>query len=210
MKNIFLIAICTIFIGSCSLDREPETTLSDVNFWRSETDLRGACNRLYIDLPGFLTGRGHDLRSEELIGNTPDEISSGNRSVPETDKEWTDPYNKIGICNNIIIKGENVDIAENIKNRWLAEARFFRAFYYFDLVRKYGDVPLILKVFNNTSDPDIKKARDSRETVIQQCYKDLDFAAQWLPDIDKLSDNTNWGRVSRSAALGMIVRYWSL
>ncbi len=206
MKNIFLIAICTIFIGGCSLDREPETTLSDVNFWRSETDLRGACNRLYIDLPGFLTGRGHDLRSEELIGNTPDEISSGNRSVPETDKEWTDPYNKIGICNNIIIKGENVDITENIKNRWLAEARFFRAFYYFDLVRKYGDVPLILKVFNNTSDPDIKKARDSRETVIQQCYKDLDFAAQWLPDIDKLSDNTNWGRVSRSAALGMIVR----
>lgn len=131
MKNIFLIAICTIFIGSCSLDREPETTLSDVNFWRSETDLRGACNRLYIDLPGFLTGRGHDLRSEELIGNTPDEISSGNRSVPETDKEWTDPYNKIGICNNIIIKGENVDIAENIKKPMVSRSPFLPRFLLF-------------------------------------------------------------------------------
>ena len=206
MKKIYLLLVSVIMISSCSLDREPETTLSDVNFWRSETDLRGACNRLYIDLPGFLTGRGHDLRSEELIGTTPDPISSGNRSVPETDKDWTDPYIKIGVCNNIIFKGEKIDIAEDIKNRWLAEARFFRAFYYFDLVRKYGDVPLILKVFSNTTDPDITKGRDSRETVIEQCYKDLEFAAQWLPDIDKLSDDANWGRVSRSAALGMMVR----
>lgn len=125
MKNIFLLLIGALLVSSCSLDREPETTLSDVKFWRSEADLRGACNRLYIDLPGFLTGRGHDLRSEELIGNTPDEISSGNRSIPETDKEWTDPYNKIGVCNNIIVKGENIDINETTKNRWLAEAHFF-------------------------------------------------------------------------------------
>lgn len=204
MKNIFLLLVSAILISSCSLDREPETTLSDVDFWKSETDLRAACNRLYIDLPGFLTGRGHDLRSEELIGNTPDKISSGSRNVPETDDEWTGPYKKIGICNNIIIKGEKVTATETAKNRWLAEARFFRAFYYFDLVRKYGDVPLILKIFTTTTDPEITKARDSRETVIQQCYKDLDFAAQWLPDIDKTAND--WGRVSRSAALGMIVR----
>lgn len=111
---------------------------------------------------------------------------------------------KIGICNNIVIKGEKVIATEAVKNRWLAEARFFRAFYYFDLVKKYGDVPLILKIFTTTTDPDITKSRDSRETVIQQCYKDLDFASQWLPDIDKTAND--WGRVSRSAALGMIVR----
>ncbi len=204
MKNIFLLFVSAIFISSCSLDREPETTLSDRDFWRSEADLRGACNRLYIDLPGFLTGRGHDMRSEELVGTTPDNISSGNRSIPETDADWTDPYNKIGVCNNIIAKGAHIDIAEGTKNRWLAEAHFFRAFYYFDLVKKYGDVPLILKVFTNTSDPEIKKGRDPRETVIQQCYTDLDFAAQWLPDVDQTSND--WGRVSQSAALGMIVR----
>lgn len=123
------------------MDREPETTLSDVDFWKSENDLRAACNRLYIDLPGFLTGRGHDLRSEELIGNTPDKISSGSRSIPETDDEWTGPYKKIGICNNIVIKGEKVIATEAVKNRWLAEARFFRAFYYFDLVKNMETSP---------------------------------------------------------------------
>ena len=207
MKKIYLLLTSAILcLGSCSLDREPETTLSDVNFWRSETDLRGACNRLYIDLPGFLTGRGHDLRSEELIGTTPDDISSGSRNVPEESTDWSDPYNKIGVCNNIIIKGGQAPIDESARNRWLAEAYFFRAYYYFDLVKKYGDVPLILKVFENTTDPEITKGRDSRETVIQQCYTDLNFAATWLPDIDEVSSSSDWGRVSRSAALGMLVR----
>lgn len=207
MKKIFLLLTTAIFcFSNCSLDRETETTLSDINFWRSETDLRGACNRLYIDLPGFLTGRGHDLRSDEMIGTTPDEISSGSRNIPEKSTDWSDPYNKIGVCNNIIIKGEQTPIDEDIRNRWLAEARFFRAYYYFDLVKKYGDVPLILKIFESTTDPDIFKGRDSRETVIQQCYTDLNFAAKWLPDIDDLSSDSDWGRVSRSAALGMLVR----
>ena len=70
------------------------------------------------------------------------------------------------------------------RNRWVAEAYFFRAYNYFELVKKYGDVPLILKVFNSTSDADVVRARDSRETVIQQCYDDLEFALEWLPDID--------------------------
>ena len=206
IKKIYSLLVCVILISSCSLDKEPETTLTDPGFWKTETDLRGACNRLYIDLPGFLTGRGHDLRSEELLGTTPDVISSGSRGVPEKSSDWTDPYNKIGVCNNIIIKGGEAPIDEASKNRWIAEARFFRAFYYFDLVKKYGDVPLILKVFTNTTDPEIKKGRDPRETVIQQCYSDLEFACEWLPDIDKLSDNSNWGRVSRSAALAMTIR----
>lgn len=206
IKKIYSLLICVILVSSCSLDRDPETTLTDPKFWKTEKDLRGACNRMYIELPGFLDGRGHDLRSEELIGTTPDPISSGSRAVPESSSDWTGPYNRIGVCNNIIIKGETAPIAQAVKNRWIAEARFFRAFHYFDLVKKYGDVPLILKIFTDVSDPEITKGRDPRETVIQQCYEDLEFACEWLPEIDELSNVANWGRVSRSAALAMITR----
>lgn len=206
IKKLYSLLICMILVSSCSLDKEPETTLTDPVFWKTEADLRGACNRMYIELPGFLTGRGHDLRSEEMMGTTPDDISSGSRSIPEKAPDWTDPYTKIGVCNNIIIKGGTAPIDEADKNRWLAEAYFFRAFHYFDLVKKYGDVPLILKIFTNTSDPEIKRARDPRETVIQQCYADLEFAYKWLPEIDELTDVSNWGRVSQSAALAMITR----
>lgn len=202
MKKIYLLLMATLLITGCTLDREPETSLPDLNFWKSENDLRAACNRLYIDLPGF----SHDKRSDELVGPNQDGVSSGNRSVPGTSDDWKKPYDKIGVCNNIIIKGETAPISQEAKNRWLAEARFFRAYHYFDLVKKYGDVPLILKVFENTTDPDIKRARDPRETVIQQCYTDLEFALEWLPKIDKLRSEADWGRVSQSAALGMIVR----
>ena len=202
MKKIYLLLIVTFLVAGCTLNREPETSLADPNFWKSEKDLRGACNRLYIDLPGF----SHDKRSDELVGPNQDVVSSGNRSVPGTSGDWTDPYKKIAICNNIIIKGEITPVSEEARNRWIAEARFFRAYHYFDLVKKYGDVPLILKVFGNTTDPAIKRARDPRETVIQQCYTDLEFALQWLPKIDALKSESDWGRVSQSAALGMIVR----
>lgn len=206
MKKLYTLLLGAVILGSCSLDKYPETTLGDTNFWRSEVDLRGACNRLYIDLPGFLEGAGHDLRSDELVGKTPDGISSGNRTVDAKSKDWSDPYNKIGVCNNIIVKGERAQFAEARKNRYLAEAHFFRAYHYFDLVKKYGDVPLVLKVFSSPYDPDVTRGRDPRETVIQQCYTDLDFAAKWLPEIDETDNDKDWGRVSRSAALAMIVR----
>lgn len=203
MKKIYSLLFSALLLTNCTLDREPETSMADNNFWTSESFLRGACNRLYIDLPGF----SHDKRSDELVGTNQDGVSSGNRSVPGTSSDWTDPYNKIGRCNNIISKaGASESFSQDVKDRWMAEAYFFRAYHYFDLVKKYGDVPLILKVFDNVSDPEIFKGRDPRETVIQQCYEDLEFAVEHLPSIDKLKDEKNWGRVSQSAALGMIVR----
>ena len=189
-------------LASCELDRLPETTLADNNFWQSETDLRGACNKLYVDLPGF----SHDTRADDVIGTAANSTSSGNWNVPATAGDWTQPYQKIAVCNNIIAKGEQAPLLEAQKNRWMAEAYFFRAYHYFDLVKKYGDVPLILKAFDSTSDPDIKMARTPREEVIQQCYSDLAFAEANLPDIDDVKSDADWGRVSKSAARGLLVR----
>lgn len=203
MKKIYFLLVPVLFgLYGCELDRKPVTVLTDSNFWKSETDFRGACNRLYIDLSGF----GHDYRSDEIIGNTQNSISSGNWSVPGTSGDWTDSYNRIGVANNIIVKIGASQKEEAVKNRWMAEAYFFRAYNYFELVKKYGDVPLVLKAFTSTDDPDIKKERTPREQVILQCYQDLEFAYEWLPDIERLSGENDWGRVSKSAALGMMTR----
>ena len=191
-----------MLLTSCELDRLPETTLADNTFWQSETDLRGACNKLYVDLPGF----DHDRRADDIIGTAANGTSSGNWSLPSTAGDWTNPYNRIGVCNNIITKGAEAPLSDAQKNRWLAEAYFFRAFHFFDLVKKYGDVPLILKAFDSTSDPDIKMARTPREEVILQCYSDLKFAEEWLPEIDAVSSDADWGRVSKSAARALMMR----
>ena len=209
MKQNILKTVCAagavcgmMLLTSCELDRLPETTLADNTFWQSETDLRGACNKLYVDLPGF----DHDRRADDIIGTSANGTSSGNWSLPSTAGDWTNPYNRIGVCNNSIAKGAVAPLTDGQKNRWIAEAYFFRAFHFFDLVKKYGDVPLILKAFDSTTDPDIKMARTPREEVIQQCYSDLKFAETWLPEIDAVSSDADWGRVSKSAARALMMR----
>ncbi|MDD2306286.1 MAG: RagB/SusD family nutrient uptake outer membrane protein [Prolixibacteraceae bacterium] len=203
MRKIYysLMLLSILFLASCDLTREPETTFTDNSFWKTDKDLGGADNRLYNLLSGF----SHDTRSDELVKTSADNTSSGSWTVPSTSSNWTDPYYRIFTANNIIGKGSNALLSDNVKNRWLAEAYFFRAYYHFELVQKYGDVPMMLKAIENTDDPMLLSTRTPREEVIQQCYKDLDFAVQWLPTITNLPAS-DWGRVTRSAALAMKVR----
>lgn len=198
-----LIGATGLMLSGCDLDMTPETTLTDANYWNTESDLRGACNRFYQQLGGSLGGFSHDYRSDELRGNSANGTSDGSRTVPNTSGDWTDPYWRIFISNNILEKGLKANVTEEVRDRYFAEARFFRAFHYFELVKKYGDVPLLLKAVNNTDDPELKMGRTPREDVIQQCIEDLKFASEHLPDIDHVD---SWGHVSRSAALAMLVR----
>lgn len=215
MKKISLtLIISTLLLASCELDRLPETTFTDTAFWKSEGDLRGACNRLYSEDPSnaserinYLPGFSHDTRSDELVQVSPNKISAGTSWKVESadNANWRDPYRRIYVSNNIIDKSVTVKATEEVKNRWLGEARFFRAYNYFDLVKKYGGVPLILKSFDSTDDSEVTKGRNTREEIIAQCYEDLEFAAKWLPTRKSLPE-ADWGRVTRSSALGLIAR----
>lgn len=199
-----------VMMASCDLDMTPESTMTDVAYWKSETDLRGACNRFYEQLNGnndLGGGFSHDYRSDELNNNGgANSTSAGSWTIPSTNGSWTDAYWRIFIANNILEKSVRANVTEDVLNRYQAEARFFRAFYYFELVKKYGDVPLLLKAINNTTDPALEMPRTPREEVMQQVYEDLEFAAQWLPDIDSKEITGHWGHVAKQAATAMIVR----
>lgn len=210
MNRIFgfsLLAAMLITMGSCSLNMKPESTMTDAAYWKTEGDLRGACNRFYEQMNGnndLGTGFSHDYRSDELSNNgKANSTSAGSWQVPSTNGAWTDAYWRIFIANNIIEKAPRADVSEYVLNKYLAEARFFRAYFYFELVKKYSDVPLLLKAINDTQDPDIKMARTPRAEIIAQVYDDLEYAVKWLPDIDHID---KWGRASSDAALAMIAR----
>ena len=204
---IFSLTCLTFAWTGCDnlLDVTPETDFSDVDFWKTENDLSGASIRLYQQLT-FTT---QDLRSDEWVSRNANSTSMGSRTIPTTSADWTDAYQRIFTANNILEKAVTANVEEQVLNKYLGEARFFRAWYYFDLVCKYGDVPLLLKTFSSTTDPDLKMGRTPRETVIQQCYADLEFAAEWLPtraDMESVTDEFERRFVTRSAALGLMVR----
>ena len=209
MKNLhkyLMLGALTLSVTACELDMMPETSMTDASYWKTEGDLRGACNRFYEQMNGsndLGDGFKHDYRSDELTTGGANSISAGNVQVPTTNGAWTDAYWRIFIANNILEKAPRADVSEETLNKYLAEARFFRGYYYFELTKKYGGVPLMLKAVNNTSDPDLMMPRASRADVIKQVYEDLEFAQTWLPDIDKLD---KWGHAASQAATAMIAR----
>ncbi len=204
------IGAVALTMASCNLDLTPESTMTDASYWQSETDLRGACNRFYQQLNGDNAlggGFSHDYRSDELNNNgSANSTSDGSWTVPSTSGSWTNSYWRIFISNNILEKASRASVTGDVLNRYLAEARFFRAYYYFELVKKYGDVPLLLKAINETTDPALEMGRTPREEVLKQVYEDLEFAATWLPDIDNNEITSNWGHVARQSATAMIAR----
>ncbi|HBK32232.1 MAG TPA: RagB/SusD family nutrient uptake outer membrane protein, partial [Porphyromonadaceae bacterium] len=209
-KSLFIFSIWCLAVAwiGCDdmLNVTSKTDFTDDNFWKTETDLKAACNRLYQQFSPL----DYDLRADDQVGRfNPNEISNGSWSIPAQSGDWTNSYACIFTANNILVKAGNAPISESILNRYLSEARFFRAWYYFELVCKYGDVPLVIKPFAGTTDPELKMPRTPRETVIQQCYDDLLFAAEWLPtraDMEAVNDEFDRRRITRSSALALIVR----
>lgn len=185
---------------SCDLDRFPETDLSDSSFWSTAKDLQDACNYLYTLLPGV---NYDDNRSDDTFGTQPNSVSDGSWIVPNSDNAWRNPYRMIRAANNILENGINVPESAT-RNRFLGEARFFRAWAYFDLVSKYGDVPLLMKTVDYDG-AELTSPRTSREIVLDSIYADLDYAFQVLPTFKELG-NSGYGRISKSAAYSLKAR----
>jgi len=194
------LAIATL-LGSCAkLERLPETTFSDSNYWNTEVDLQNAANRLYQQMGGHAI----DNRADDNTNQAIDAISTGNRSIPSTDGNWSNPYDMIFTANNILEKGVKAKVSDAIRNRYFAEARFFRAYAYSMLIEKYGDVPLVLRTLA-INDPELKMPRTARATVAKAIYDDLDFATTWLPTRAALPA-AQYGRITKSTAWALKAR----
>jgi hypothetical protein len=95
-----------------------------------------------------------------------------------------------------------IGLAEAMKNRMLGEVYFLRAFYYFDLVNNFGDVPLLIQPLTNFEEAYSVARRESKEKIWTQISEDLAQAKSLLPN-GKYSDNTEKWRVSKGAVTAM-------
>lgn len=196
-KRYLAILLISLVYSGCKLDRFPETSFSEVNFWNTEADLINASNTMYVIL-GQMTPYAPDNRADDNTGQNVNSVSSGNRTIPNTSDDWNRPYDMIFTANNILEKGGRAKVADGIRNRYFAEARFFRAYAYFSLLQKFGGVPLVQKVLDINS-PELTMPRADRNAIVQQIYDDLDFAAISLPSRAALAA-TEYGRVTKSTA----------
>ncbi len=204
MKYTYL-KICTIsflILAGCEngLDLVPKDAVSDVSFWKTSEDFKRAANNLYNSLPGFSYA---DNQSDITTAASPNSISNGTLQTSETDAIWNDAFVYIRACNIILSKAKESSIAADLKPV-VAEAKFFRAFNYWKLFVRYGEVPIIDKELDIKDELLYAPRATSKETV-DFILKDLDEAIPSLPNKSKLASG-DMGRITDAAGIALKAR----
>ena len=209
-------ALSTILLtASCKkdfLDVQPQAQQPSAEFWKTPDDALKGVNAIYANLRSWnniafnaicIESTGSD---EADKGSTPTDATFFNLydtfTVTATQGAlkdfWTGQYQNINICNQLLDNIAGITMDETLKARYIAEAKFVRAYSYFRLVRAYGRVPLRLHIAIDPSEYNIPQSETA--DVYAQIEKDLTEAAAVLPQSYPASD---LGRATKGAALGM-------
>jgi hypothetical protein len=216
MKKIFflMLMICTIAVfESChELDLIPTDRETEATFWDKPEDAFNVLNTIYENMYSseyFFyneTLSDNAFNKSEVDGSNSRNIAEGsyNASHKRITDEWGYHYTGIRKTNILLANIDKVPgLDETLKNRMRGEARFIRAFHYFNLTSWYGDVPLVENVL--TVEESLVLTRASQQSIIDFIHADLDFAASVLPT------NTGYaaadrGRITKGAALALKAR----
>lgn len=169
-------ALCSLFLlASCDLTRDPKDRLSPETYFKSAEECRLYTNQFYTLLPGAASvyGEGEDY----IIGTGLSAEVMGTRIVPSTAGTWS----WTALRNiNFYLDHSNQCTDDLARARYDGVARFFRAYFYFEKVKRYGDVPWVATALD-AADPSLYRGRDARAVVMGHILEDIDFAIDNLP-----------------------------
>ncbi len=194
MKKIYIIVLLSALLFGCGedfLERSPISNMNEQDFYKTEKDLTtamwSAYNSLYKlygpeSLPSFYGELMSDnAYSDNTAGTVQDYEAFENHTMNQNNLlvlgYWNNYYTALFIVNNIIANSEAAEFAT--KDALIAEARFLRALYYFDMVRAWGDVPLVTTPVGISEA--YSKGRTPAAEVYAQIVDDLNFAVSKLP-----------------------------
>lgn len=196
-----------LVLGSCqkTLDKTPQDQISDPEFWKSSSDLQLYVNNMYSVLPSWLlTGSGGNPL---LDASTDVAISTGlfatNRlqldgvvNVPASGGGWS--WGDIRNVNYFLANANRVPDGGS-KKQYIGEAFFFRAWNYFVLLKKFGDLPIVTKPLDPSVEADrqiLYSSRSSRTDVVNFMIQDLDSAIAYMD----IKTNLPAGRINKDVA----------
>jgi hypothetical protein len=217
-RIILLIIICTLVGSSCNedlLNKEIPNNFTRDTYYTTAEELSTALTGVYAILQSTnLISREwfflHDLRSDEMASGggqleTPrNQLLIGSHSPNNAvlTSVWTELYRLIHRANGVITKSANITMDEPLKKRYLGEARFLRAWAYFQLLEFWGGVPLYTTYATSIFDA---KARSSETEIYNFIVSELTAIQADLPA--KFTGD-DLGRVSAMAAKTMLAKVY--
>ena len=187
VKHIFAALLAVGTLSSCEgmLDRFPQDSLSPETFFSNEAELQAFSNTFYTILPG--TGVFQE-KADLVIGMEMLTEMYGGRTIAASGSGWS--WGDLRKINTMLEYSVNCENAQ-VRAQYDALARFFRAYFYFDKVKRFGDVPWY-ETQLGSGDAALYKPRDSRELVMLNVIKDLDYAIENLPVKKDVYRVTKW------------------
>lgn len=194
MKHIFkfALALATALMSVSCMDLSPKNQMADNHVWSSASNFALFANQFYgwtrdfqgstslTSMNGISDGPHSDFRSDLLVGTGENVYNKGTNVIPTSDPNYNQLYKRLYYTNLLLKKAETFDDADAIKVP-VAEALFFRAYLYFELVQMFGDVILVKEPIDIDNER-LYGARDNRLDVIRNCVSDLKTAMELLPE----------------------------
>lgn len=218
MRKILYIALSLGILSSCDIDlnQQPISKATSDTYFLTVNDFTQGLNAVYSSVRGYPDRLLNlsETRSDNLYaisdGGVRDweGINSFHKTLdanPYVTEAWQSNYTGIFRANNFLqqlqAKGESVILDTDMRMQMEGEARFLRAFYYFDLIRYFGEVPLIDRVVEAAEAKEIP--RSSVSDVYNFIIEDLIAAADYLPAKSEY-ENGDKGRANKHAAKALL------
>lgn len=207
---------CMLIFTSCDkfLDVNPTTyIISTDKYYTTEEQLETALRGVYATLAddglyaNYMLGR-MGLEADEGFGAySPDRGGVGYYTVSQADVKvltyWKALYSGINLANLLLVNIDNPEMSDTKKNEIKGQALFLRAYYYFMLVNKFGDVPLVLDPTTSANVSDLQVPRTSIRTVYEKIIEDMTTAEGLVAGIESVESS---GRVCKSVVQGILAR----
>ncbi len=205
MKKYILYAFALICAVSCDLDRFPLDKESLDTYLKDEAQCQSFSNPFYEAL--FAEDPIWDAQNDLYMGRTlPALLRGGNsRPTPPSSKDWS--FTTLRSINTMLGHMDNC-IDPNVRQEYTALARFFRAYYYYRMVRNFGDVPWYDHELADTETDELYKPRDSRDYVFEKMLEDIDFAIEYLPKKQNLYRITSWTVLALKSRMCLFEGTW--
>lgn len=205
-KHILYICTLVLLLAACKkedfLDRFPQDAISEPTFFKNENDLKLYLNQFYDALP---VQRGNsEANSDNFAQSSRDVFLAGEYVVPATDANWNyDGWSDIRDVNYFLQRYDRAQMDATVKNYYAAEARAFRALFYWNKVKRFGAVPWLSQDLTDTSSAILYGPRQPHKQVMDSVLADLDFA------VANAAEGTNQqfkGRITKDVANALKAR----
>lgn len=210
MKIKYIAPVVALFLTACEkqLDLSPVTNLTNVTYYKTAEDAKAAVGACYAQIGNtdpFLDLVTTDDAIPFLTGSADRPLLWRYNITPSNTfvSQFAGAYNGINRSNIVIGRLPGISMDESLKSRYIAEAKFLRALHYFNLVRQYGDVPIVTT--ETTSLEGLGVTRQSVDKVYEQIEADLKDAESVLPKSYPASES---GRATLGAAKGILAKVY--